>query len=93
MTVIGDVAGVQWILPEKLLIKLAQSPSSMPDAICKSAKGVHFHGLSKADAAQVSKQPMWTPVMHSYTAPKRITACTSALGCDTLPNRSWVQLP
>ena len=54
MTVLEDVVGVHWVLPEKLLIKLAQSPASMPEAIRKSTKGVHFRGLSKADAAQVS---------------------------------------
>ena len=71
-----DIAGVHWVLPEKLLIKLAQSPSSMPDAIRKSTKGVHFSGLSKADAVQVSllllgqsffpALPVRAPVMHSY---------------------------
>ena len=47
-------AGVHWVLPERLLIQLAQSASSMPEAIRKSTKGVHFRGLSKADAAQVT---------------------------------------
>ena len=62
-----DIAGPHWVLPERLLIQLAQSPSSMPEAIRKSTKGVHFRGLSKADAAQVSLLlRVRAPVMHSY---------------------------
>ena len=76
MTVSIDVAGLQWVLPEKLLIRLAQSPSSSPEAIRKCTKGVHFRGLSKIDAAQVCcccqgnlhpALPMQTTVVHSYT--------------------------